>query len=666
MITRRVKTQYPKLLIIIALLYLQQFSVEASPVGLFDETFSYYTLGKDLKYLEDKEKKLSINDVKKLEISNQFKHSDKETLSLKYTASNVWVYFKLKNSFTSIRTILLEHSHPFMNKVDLYLIDDKGMTINKKGGLFTKSREVFDRNHVFKLTLHPDSEIEIFLCFSNTGRMYLPLKLWSQDDHLRKTNIEQMLLGIFYGILVAILIYSVFIFLSLREESYFKYSVYLSFFLLYQLNADGVGHLYLWTGIDWMLKYSAIISWNLLLYFYVLFSLSFLGSKTSFPRLHTFFLVFASLFLTNLLLLPINGVLLACKISYVLQLVLMLLLIALSGFLMLKKQPFSNYYFLAMFCLMCGSLLNSLPLLKDGSFFFVGKYGVHLGSILEILILAFGLSYRLKKMRMEKEKTALLAFESQKKLLETKEENIHVQSLIKEAKEANKLKSEFLATISHELRTPMQSILGWSKLAMARIDQLDKKKLHEYFSDIALSGNRLLNLINDLLDVSKKENSNLVYTFKKGKLSDYVKFIIHELNVLATEKNITIHFNPLENEILIDLDPFRISQVIRNLLANAINFSPPDSQIQIEISQTPEITSFIIKDSGIGVPDDNKKLIFEKFTQGSRNRSVNGGTGLGLTIAQNIIADHGGKIWVEDNIGKGSIFNFYIPIRRAN
>ena len=653
------------LLFPIALFFSIEFSAQASTVELLDENVRFYNLGKDLKYLEDKEKKLTIDLIKKPEISQQFKQSNQKTLSFKYTDSNIWLHFTIKNSSAKVRTILLEHSHPFMNHIDLYLIDETGQLKTKSAGLFNINRDVFDRNHVFKLTFHPNSETKIYLRFANTGRMYLPLKLWNHGAFDKKANIEQILLGAFYGILLAILIYSIFIFLSLKENSYFNYAAYLCFFLMYQLNADGVGHLYLWPGIDWMLKYSAIITWNFLLFFYVLFSLSFLNIKKIFPKVHKFFLIYIILFLINLLFLPINGVVLSCWITYLLQLILTLLLVSFSFYLMLKKHPFSHYYFWAMFCLVGSGFLNSLPILQSDFYSSFSRYSLHLGAVLEILILTFGLSVRWKKMRLEKEKAALEAIDAQKRFLNIKEENINTLRLRKEAEEANRLKSEFIALVSHELRTPMQSILGWSKLAIARMEQLDKRKLHEYFSDIASSGDRLMGLINDLLDISKQENSKLMYTFKKGKLSDFVKLIIQELNVIAEEKLITIDFEPLGDETVVDVDPYRISQVVRNLIANAIKFSDTKSHIQIDIRQTPKTIEFSIKDNGIGVPDDDKKTIFNKFTQSDINRSTIGGTGLGLAIASQIIEGHNGKIWVEDNANQGSIFKFLIPTNQA-
>ena len=197
MIKVSIKILCSTLLVLCTLFYLNDFSTEASTVELFDENSSFYSLGKDLSYLEDKEKKLSIDTVQSPEISKQFKQSNQNTLSFKYTDSNIWLHFKLKNPFTKTRTVLLEHSHPFMNKVDLFVIDEVGNQKTKQAGIFTENREVFDRNHVFKLTLSPNSEMEIYLCFSNSGRMYLPLKLWNPDYFYHKTNIEQIILVFF-------------------------------------------------------------------------------------------------------------------------------------------------------------------------------------------------------------------------------------------------------------------------------------------------------------------------------------------------------------------------------------------------------------------------------------------------------------------------------------
>ena len=182
--------------------------------------------------------------------------------------------------------------------------------------------------------------------------------------------------------------------------------------------------------------------------------------------------------------------------------------------------------------------------------------------------------------------------------------------LKKEAEQANRFKSEFLANVSHELRTPMQSILGWSKLAIERMDVLGKDKLKEYFSDISASGDRLLSQINELLDTAKLEKGQVDYTFKHGLLSDSIKLVIQELVVLARDKQITVDFSPPTNELLVEIDYSRISQVLTNLLANAIKFSEKNTDIQIEIKCEKKYIECSLQDNGPGIAANEKEIIF--------------------------------------------------------
>ena len=121
-----------------------------------------------------------------------------------------------------------------MEKIDLFIVDEQGSSILKKGGLFVKNsdRDLFDRSHVFEINLAPKSKVEIYLCFTNTGRMFLPISLWTPKHYFKKANIEQIILGVFYGMAIAIFIYSIFISISLKENAYFRYAVYLVFLVL--------------------------------------------------------------------------------------------------------------------------------------------------------------------------------------------------------------------------------------------------------------------------------------------------------------------------------------------------------------------------------------------------------------------------------------------------
>jgi PAS domain S-box-containing protein len=230
-----------------------------------------------------------------------------------------------------------------------------------------------------------------------------------------------------------------------------------------------------------------------------------------------------------------------------------------------------------------------------------------------------------------------------------------------QADEANKTKSEFLSNISHELRTPMQGIIGFSNLAIKRFKSTKKAKLLEYFSSIHSSGRRLLALLNDLLDLSRLEAGMVVYNLEKSKMSELIFNAINGLKSLAKEKNIRIEFQPSKFADVVTLDKEIITQLIVNLLSNAIKFSEPGSEIRVESDSRDESFCLSVIDKGIGVPNNELESIFDKFIQSSKTKTGAGGTGLGLAICKEIIQAHNGKIWAENNPEGGATFSFILP-----
>ncbi len=233
-----------------------------------------------------------------------------------------------------------------------------------------------------------------------------------------------------------------------------------------------------------------------------------------------------------------------------------------------------------------------------------------------------------------------------------------------EAQRANRIKSEFLANMSHELRTPMHGILSFAKFGVDRINEVDKTKLHKYFQEIRCCGERLLDLLNNLLNLSKLESGKADYFFQKQQLGPIVEKSINEVSAFSEEKGITIVLNKKKSIFEAQLDRDKMVQVMVNLLSNAIKFSPEGEKISIDIQDSNDYLQLSIADRGVGVLENELKNIFEKFVQSSQTKTGTGGTGLGLAITKRIILDHQGKIWVEDNPGGGSVFRFLIPVKQ--
>jgi signal transduction histidine kinase len=235
-----------------------------------------------------------------------------------------------------------------------------------------------------------------------------------------------------------------------------------------------------------------------------------------------------------------------------------------------------------------------------------------------------------------------------------------------EAEKANIAKSEFLANMSHEFRTPMHAIISFSGLGLERGAELKIDKALKYFENINISGKRLLDLLNDLLDLSKLEAGFMQIKKESANLTKVIDQVISELQSLINDKQIKIHKEINCENTILDFDFLRIIQVVMNLFSNAIKYSKPGGSIYYELSDYildgKSFIMFKITDEGMGIPENELLRIFDKFYQSSKTKTGAGGTGLGLSICKMIIEMHNGRIWAESEENVGANFFFILPI----
>jgi signal transduction histidine kinase len=228
---------------------------------------------------------------------------------------------------------------------------------------------------------------------------------------------------------------------------------------------------------------------------------------------------------------------------------------------------------------------------------------------------------------------------------------------------ASKHKSEFLANMSHELRTPLNAILGYTELILDNIYGDVPEKIREVLERLTKNGHHLLGLINDVLDISKMEAGQLTLSLNDYSMEGLVQTLFTSVEALATEKKLELKVMVPTDLTTAKGDEQRIAQVLLNLLGNAIKFTE-EGEVRVEVVVSNESFLVSVSDTGPGLSEADQKKIFEEFRQadGSSTREK-GGTGLGLSIAKRIVEMHGGRIWVESSLGKGSIFWFTLPVR---
>lgn len=227
------------------------------------------------------------------------------------------------------------------------------------------------------------------------------------------------------------------------------------------------------------------------------------------------------------------------------------------------------------------------------------------------------------------------------------------------AEEASRSKSEFVANISHELRTPLQSILGFSELGMERSGQ--HARLAGMFGEIHAAGQRMLGLVNDLLDIAKIESTVGTFHFERADVRDLIEDVASEMQLQLASKQQSLDLRLGRMPLIAKVDPTRFAQVVRNVLGNAVKFSPPGSRVDISAGISGEHNIHIqVRDQGPGIPAAELETVFQAFVQSSKTRDGSGGTGLGLAICRKIIAAHGGSIHATGAPGGGTIFHIML------
>ena len=619
-----------------------------------DKNTQKLVAGKLITYLADISGDLHLEDILSNEHQQKFLPSTKEVLNFGFTDTTYWIKIDVvfDSQLTQTTDWIMEIAYPLLDDIAFYKQETQGYKKYVAGDTIPFSERAIEYpNPVFHITNEPGKSVTHYLRVNSSSSLQIPITIWSSDSFAENTGKKLLVLGAFYGIMFVMILYNFFIFTSIRNDAYLYYILYISSFTLFLASFNGLSFQYLWPDSP---------RWgNIAVPFFI--SVSGFGA-TQFTRRflntpHT--TPFLDKVLLGILLLSLTSIIASFTMSYQIAIRIAVLVALSFGITVLitgtacliKGLRIARFFLLAWVTLLLGIIthaLLSLGLMPTNT---LTLHADQMGSVIEVVLLSFALADRINSFRIEKE--------------------VFQREAMSVLKSSNKVKDEFLATISHELRTPMNGIMN--AMQLIRHTQLDEEQDGLVHIASQSSGN-MLTLIDNILGFTEAQAGSLHLKEEPFITRELIKDIDNRFQTACTDKGITFKTNitPEVPDCLIG-DDEKLQKLIGYFLDNSVKFTESGSiELNISIQEGTDTkeyqwVQFDVIDTGIGIKEEDKQNIFEVFQQadGSFSRRY-GGLGIGLSIAKQVNTLMEGAINFESQIGKGTHVTLTIPMLEAN
>lgn len=694
-----------------------------SQSAFLDDNSSQILLGKKLELFKP-DRNQSVNEV----LHAKFEPSTAQVPNMGVNERDVWARFSIFNPGKRT-THLLKVANATFDEVELYVFGSDGilsdsMLISKDQPFF--NRRYKDPNYIFDLRIEQGQTKTFYLRIRSKMPVILPVYITQPQQQLTETAREYMFSGAYVGIVIIMVVYNLFLFLSIRDRGYLFYVIYVLFVGLTQIGLKGFNFQFLWPGAPGFENISVILFASVSGIAAIFFTIEFLEVKKYFRKLYFMLLVLAALFATSLvaLLFNTNTAFLIMQTTTTLSSV-GLFATACYAVAKLPSASSARFFLVAWTVLISGSLVF---ILKDYSvlpYNMATTYSMQIASAIEMALLSFGLANRINILKREKDQSRLAALRIAKENSRIiKEQNLMLEQKVKERTEELVVKNEELNTTLEDLQQAQMQLVESEK--MASLGQLTAGIAHEINNPINfVTGNIgplkrdvdiLLQTISMLegfhtMDISTEEKIRLTSEFKEEQDFDYLKTeinhllkginegasrtaeIVKSLRIFSRldeadlkladineglESTIIIVNNMLNHVTvkrnygrlpLINCYPGKLNQVFLNVISNALfaiteKFGDASGgELTVGTSCDSQYASIIIEDNGTGMSDETRRKIFDPFFT---TKDVGQGTGLGMSIAFNTIQKHNGSIQVESQTGIGTKFVIQIPIHQED
>ncbi|QIE85488.1 hybrid sensor histidine kinase/response regulator [Pseudomonas nitroreducens] len=623
----------------------------------FDEHVGQLPLGRAMDVFEDVRGTADIAEISSPALAASFRPHERDVLNAGYSRSVFWLRLDLDYQPQASRdpaNWLLELAYPPLDKLDLYLPDGNGgFKLAQRTGdtLPFDSRPIRQNNYLFDLKLEPGKPLRAYLRLESQGSIQAPLTLWSPKAYLEEQPGRIYVLGIIYGVLLVMLIYNLFIFLSVRDTSYLYYILYIASFGFYQISVNGAGIEYFWPNNPWWANASTPFLIGSAGLFGCQFARSFLHTREHSLWIDRILRVLMGVGALVMVLALTVSYAIALRLATYLALAFTVVIFTAGIVAWLRGMRVARYFIFAWSAFLLGGVINTLMVLGLLPNVFLTMYASQIGSALEVGLLSLALADRINAMK--EERTRILQETSRK-----------LEQLNLELASSNRLKDEFLATVTHELRTPMSGVIG--SLELMQTVPMDIE-LTQYHKTATGSARDMMRMVNDILALIELQAGKLYPRREPFSLRGLCDGLRAQYAPRAEERG--LRFVLQLDESLPDTlegDAGKLAQALGYLIDNAIKFTHQGG-VNLRVAGAPNSEGLALRievqDSGIGFSTPPDGVLYQRFFQidGSLTREY-GGLGIGLALCRKLVALLGGELVHESVPGQGSRFNLELQV----
>lgn len=601
-------------------------------------------------------------------------------LSTSYTNSVYWLRLELqRQNAQASDQWWMEITPNMLDDVRAYHVANNQVISTHQTGdrtLFSNA-ETRHRLAVFRLHLADTEKHTIYVRIKTTSALYFSAHLHTPKAFAETSNFQSSLMGIFYGVMLAMIIYNLILTFAYRDTANLLYLLLSTFTLLVGLNNNGHLALYFEPDNIWLVDLIQSLAVPSLLLFYSLFITNFLQLPKVMPTIAKGFRLIQILSVLIMIAVLMGRNSQVAAIAQILALIHMIAVLPVGILIGWRGYRPGYIVVAATSAWLAGGLLIVLRNLGIIESSWLTEFGYQIGAAIEIILLALAQADRINIIKNENALAhAQLLSVSQRaeQELEGKiqQRTKEMAELITRLEKLDKQKNEFLGIAAHDLKNPLTGIIGLSDLMRKLEPSITPEQRYSYLERISRSGQRMMHIITNLLDVNAMESGNAKLEKVRINLSELCQQVLtqYEHNLRAKELHYQLdHVQANSNDqhaIIILADPNACFQILDNLISNAIKYSPMGKLISIQLQTTQEFAIVRIQDQGPGLSQDDQERLFERYSKlSSVPTAGEHSTGLGLSIVKKLSEAMGGSVRCESEFGAGCCFIVQLPLAKS-